>query len=384
MTKNCKPRAETRKLLYCEARHVERLGSHFNAGLWYDKFVDFEYQPGKPLDVNNASWITSLVASARGAWDSAVLREAIERQASLAHALGGIVLRLRNTSRFVTGLGRAHPVENGFAWHHTLGTPYLPGSGLKGALLGWARMTGNTNWQDRFGTAGQAGDLVFLDMLPVQPPRLCVEITTPHYNDYYQSPQNPPAPGDWSDPMPIPFLAVERAQNWQCAILPRPGTGPWDNAFRTQLRDFVVDALSWLGVGAKTAVGYGRFEVLEDDTRKLEVTLASAREKARQEADLRRAMANLSPLTAEFYRQRLEQAWDTDKNAFVQYAMYSDWLERLEAEPDAAALEMMRQLVEKHFPGLLSDPDRTEGKRNKPAFKEKQREFARRFNAIAS
>lgn len=371
------------KLLYREARGVSRPTPPFNAGLWYDKFVDLEYKPGEAPKLEKQPWIKSMVDAAREAWDAAVLAEAIQRQATMADALGGLVLRLRNTSRFVTGLGRAHPVENGFAWHHTLGTPYLPGSGLKGVLLAWMRMSGGSGRQDWFGEMGRAGDIVFLDLLPVQPPALCVEIMTPHYAPYYQNPDDPPAPGDWFNPTPIPFLAVEHGQLWQCALLPRPGTGPWDDALRNDLRRHLADALSWLGAGAKTAVGYGRFELLEDATRRLEAELAAAREKVREEARLARELSGLSPLAAEFHRQRREGAWDTDKNAFAQSAMYGDWITRLEAEPDAAALRMMRELVEKHFPGLLADPDRTEGKRNKPVFKERQREFARRFNRIA-
>src|SRR5690606_26214594 len=191
-------KAETRrmKLLYREARGVSRPTPPFNAGLWYDKFVDLEYKPGEAPKLEKQPWIKSMVDAAREAWDAAVLAEAIQRQATMADALGGLVLRLRNTSRFVTGLGRAHPVENGFAWHHTLGTPYLPGSGLKGVLLAWMRMSGGSGRQDWFGEMGRAGDIVFLDLLPVQPPALCVEIMTPHYAPYYQNPDDPPAPGD--------------------------------------------------------------------------------------------------------------------------------------------------------------------------------------------
>lgn len=372
------------KLLYREACGVSRPTGPFNAGLWYDKFVDLEYEPGSAPKLEKQQWLKSIVEVAQEAWDAIALDEAIQRQAIMAHALGGLVLRFRNASRFVTGLGRTHPVENGFAWHHALGMPYLPGSGLKGVLRAWMRMNGGSGQQDWFGERGRAGDIVFLDLLPVRPPVLCVEIMTPHYAPYYhQNPDDPQAPGDWFLPTPIPFLAVEHSQLWQCALIPRPGAGSWDNGLRNDLRRHLANALSWLGAGAKTAVGYGRFEFLEDATRELEAELAAARETARRAARLARELSRLSPLAAEFHRQRLEGAWDTDKNAFAQSAMYGDWISRLEAEPDATALEMMRELVEKHFPGLLADPDRTEGKRNKPVFKDAQREFARRFNRIA-
>jgi CRISPR-associated protein Cmr6 len=34
-------------------------------------------------------------------------------------------------------LGNPHPVEKGFLWHPTLGTPSLPGSGVKGLVRAW-------------------------------------------------------------------------------------------------------------------------------------------------------------------------------------------------------------------------------------------------------
>ena len=44
--------------------------------------------------------------------------------------------------RFVTGTGRSHSVENGFAWHPTLGTPYLSGSSVKGMIRARAQEAG--------------------------------------------------------------------------------------------------------------------------------------------------------------------------------------------------------------------------------------------------
>jgi CRISPR-associated protein Cmr6 len=380
--------------LHSEARTVSIPAAPFHTGLWYDKFADLWdierlYDPEVRRDkeekergvFDKIGWVNATAVGP--GWAGDLLGEAVERQRRVASALGGQVLLLTSTARFVTGLGRSHPVENGFAWHPTLGTPYLPGSGLKGVLKSWLDWSREGEAFERreeiLGTPGVVGRVACLDLLPTGPPRLVAEIMTPHYADYYQDGKTP---GDWMSPVPIPFLAVEAGQRWQCAVVPRrhedDGSGPLVGLATAALRE----ALSWLGAGAKTAVGYGRFEVDEAGTRRLEAEREEARRAAAERARLERETAGLSPLAVEFHQQRRDNAWHTEKDAFVQTAMYGGWLERLEGNPDSATLRMMRELVDRHFPGLLSDPDRTKGKKNEPVFKDRQREFARRFNAL--
>jgi len=54
---------------------------------------------------------------------------------TLIQSLGGEPLLIRTAWRFVSGLGRSRPVENGFVWHHTLGVPYLPGSSIRACCV---------------------------------------------------------------------------------------------------------------------------------------------------------------------------------------------------------------------------------------------------------
>ena len=138
----------------------------------------------------------------------------------------------RTASRFVTGLGREHPVENGFTWHHTLGTPYLPGSSVKGVLRNWV-----AHWVDAsdkslvanlFGPEGKAteksaGDLIFFDALPTSPVSLENEVMTPHYSEYYRDNGDSKPPADWYSPIPIPFLTVAEGQGFIFGIAPRQG-----------------------------------------------------------------------------------------------------------------------------------------------------------------
>jgi hypothetical protein len=69
---------------------------------------------------------------------------------------------------------------------------------------------------------------------------------------------NPPlSPGDWHDPNPVPFLAVDSGAEFQFAL------GVTRNAVAGDLAagyELLEAALEWIGAGAKTATGFGRFE----------------------------------------------------------------------------------------------------------------------------
>jgi CRISPR-associated protein Cmr6 len=197
-----------------------------------------------------------------------------DRQTALVNALGGKSWRIRAVSRFVTGLGEASPTENGFSFHHAFGYPYLPGSGLKGALRAFMDASqplfpesGATSDIDViFGSPKHgSGDTIFFDVLPVSGVALELDIMTPHYGPWYQSAQPFETPGDWFSPVPIPFLAVAYGAQFQMSIAPRSGdanAAAWQNNAALILRQF-REMFEWGGMGAKTAVGYGRFEFVD-------------------------------------------------------------------------------------------------------------------------
>lgn len=254
--------------LYREARNAEYQKG--NAGLWYDKFCDLWPDDGaKGLGENKLAWIGKITGKNVG--DRELMDDYRVRHTRLVNAAGGIAREGVTISRFVTGLGRAHPVENGFAWHATLGAPYLPGSSIKGLIRAWAltwRYAGDDARPEeqvraeanevnaRLGTPGGVGDILVLDALPLAPVRLEADVMTPHYGAYYRDSQQPP--GDWMSPNPVPFLVVAPGNKFHFALLPRTRT-PAARAHLDQVEGWLTEALSWLGAGAKTAVGYGRF-----------------------------------------------------------------------------------------------------------------------------
>jgi CRISPR-associated protein Cmr6 len=235
-----------------------------NAGLWYDKFCN-QWEPGWKRGLGSegkVEWIKAFSGKAIG--DPKLLEEAIERRMMLLERCGGLAVPFKTQGPMVSGLGRSHPVENGFAWHHILGVPYLPGSSIKGMVRSYA-----TCWLDGpekveeadlmriFGprkNSIQVGSVIFTDALPILPVKLKAEVMTPHYAPYYAGSDE--APGDWHKPIPIPFLAVDEGQEFLFGVLPRT---PADKADCNRASKWLCKALDVMGAGAKTSSGYGRF-----------------------------------------------------------------------------------------------------------------------------
>lgn len=368
---------------------------HF--GLLFDKFADaWQTTEGRwEFDKGNDPGAWTRQFSGRLCGHPGALEEVCHRQAELVHAFDGRILCFINVSRFVIGMGREHPMENGFTLHHTLGVPYLPASGLKGVLAAWLREVrpGDWDWKKSrwkkdtdgacwFGTQDSAGRLALLDMVPAKQPKLVVDIMTPHYGPYYQDGE---VPGDWHSPTPIPFLAVEKGQIWQVAIIPGPVSVGASNKHRAleksemaELADRLVEALDWLGAGAKTAVGYGRFErdsATEEQIRK-EVENRRAEEKEAREHE--RELASLPPELADLHRRANAENWSRDKSAFL------NGVERYLAEkpnPSGACVDWLKELIEQWDPGIWQDPDKTKGKKRKPAYKERSRQLVHKLKS---
>lgn len=273
--------------LYSSAGEV-KLGAYGHRGLWFDKFCGRWRQEGNRWTLKSEQGADDnpkeegLQSIADGpAGEPQQIVAATRRLTAMVSATGGRFEVCRTEGRFVTGLGRPHPVENGFAWHPTLGTPYLPGSSVKGLVRAWAELSEEPKDQIArlLGSSADAsaGTICFLDAIPVEPVKLEVDVLTPHYAGW--SPSKPP--GDWSSPVPVPFLVTAADQRFVFSIIPRGGrTSPEIAADLDLVRSWLIEALAWEGAGAKTAVGYGRFVADGSRTAKLN-------EKIRAQTNLR-------------------------------------------------------------------------------------------------
>ena len=228
-----------------------------HAGLWFDKFCNrWELKGGQWILSDKLGWINTVTGSRVGT-DGAQIEAYAGRMARLVGGRGGRFSVFTSESRFVTGIGRSHPVENGFGWHPTLGTPYLPGSSIKGTVRAWAEQEADPPVPSEvarrlLGNSNSVGSICFLDAVPLAPVQLEGDVITPHYAGWTAK----DLPGDWRPPTPIPFLVTSPNTSFLVGLLPRTAVADDDMKL---VMSWLSLALEWSGAGAKTAVGYGRF-----------------------------------------------------------------------------------------------------------------------------
>jgi CRISPR-associated protein Cmr6 len=294
--------------------------------------------------------------------------EKIEAQTWQAKTCGPMTLHLARTS----GLENA-----GICLHPLYGFVYLPGSGLKGLARAYAEMV----WKPQhpaeaasidkvFGQASQdhsaSGVIVFHDAWPELWPELCLDIINNHHSGYYDGKD---APGDWEDPVPVYFLAVQAGAAFSFALSKRRHDVPGE--LLNLARQWLEGALLHLGAGAKTAAGYGSFEPVDAERpalvsasrRSFEATLELVtpaflggadpeHEKGTPESEARRQASDLRPAVL---RGLLRWWWRTLHAGFVSVVE----LRQLEAvvwgSTDAGgAVRLTVEPIEKHEPRLYS------------------------------
>jgi CRISPR-associated protein Cmr6 len=239
-------------------------------GLWFERFFSgFNENDNWKISSETAKsgWIQDITRQNQNkCGDTGLLEKHQIRCLSLITALNGTCRIYKTTWHFATGLGLPHPVENGLAWHPTLGVPYLAGSSVKGLVRAWIEVWENDpdKADDWLGKTDQAGKLIFFDAVPIEPVTLVADVMTPHYGKWYEqggeienvATEPEKIPADWHDPNPVPFLAVKQG-TFLFAIAPRK---PEYKNLVVQAFEYLHNALDYLGAGAKTAAGYGRFQ----------------------------------------------------------------------------------------------------------------------------
>jgi CRISPR-associated protein Cmr6 len=248
------------------------------------------------------------------------LEQAAERQRKLANAQNSMCISVESTSSFVTGMGNSNPVENGFTFHHTLGVPYLPGSSLKGVLRHWFEYwcdnsdssQSSSTLIEYFGNSQgqqtQVGGLIFLDAVPYEMPEIVVDIMTPHYGQWYshggsineKAPNTDAIPAGWHNPVPIPFLVVKEIK-FDIIIMRQKSMSneAWQRA-ESEFPKLLDEALSFIGAGAKTAVGYGYFKTDSSRSQQISQQLEQQREQSKQHAAEQLRLSQMSSLERQF------------------------------------------------------------------------------------
>lgn len=150
-----------------------------------------------------------------------------------------------------------------------------------------------------------AGQVAFLSAVPLEFPKMVVDLLACHHPKYYANPAQ--GPGDDEQPNIQPFPAVESGLPFLFSVVPaRNGAGDGDalQSLCDRALEYLEEGLKTLGIGAKTAAGYGWF--IRDDpsfTRLTESFEASRRLKAderrRRAEDEKRAQFSPEELLTE-------------------------------------------------------------------------------------
>lgn len=249
-------------------------------GLAMEKFAPSWVQTGTEVSGKDKqgffSGVAGLIGTLKGGGDKRLWDHFRKRREAFFQSLKGSgwevtwpPMILKTQWRLVSGLGIAHPFETGFVFDHTYGVPFLPGSSVKGAARAWAKEMKKDGQKDGwdatrinliFGSEGKApepGSVAFFDVYPTDWPEIDIDIINPHYAPYYADGKTPPA--DWHSPIPNYFLTVKPHQQFEFVVAAKPDAQ--NNAtLASKAMEAVTGAAKNLGLGGKTAVGYGYFE----------------------------------------------------------------------------------------------------------------------------
>jgi|GEM_PF-3472929 len=211
---------------------------------------------------------------------SPLLKSIDKRNTSVATELfkSSETLMYKPYSAIIIGTGVASPSDNVplMTMHHTYGIPYIPGSALKGVVRAYiihrrfnsseALALKDDEFKLIFGTSGddakkipaEIGRVVFMDVFPTEY-EIYYEAFTPHYSKYYKNAfktrtdTTPFAnPEDCEEPKPLSFPAVKGKFR---IIFGTTNSSSFTNM--PELKQDVIDAIDWIGFGAKTASGFG-------------------------------------------------------------------------------------------------------------------------------
>lgn len=262
-----------------------------NAGLWLDRFLLEQLTEGTSPPPEGHPHANQFKAAAQIGEPKAIYKRFFDRWSAAlddlraAHTADppdpdGFTLRTGTAharGRLVVGLGAEGVLENTITLNRAYGVPYLPGSALKGLAAAYAhRFLADDSWRRPlemkqespltahevvFGSTRSAGYITFFDALyvpgsGVDGRPLHADVLTVHHPEYYNE-GGKSAPADWDSPTPVAFISA--TGKFRVALA---GPRLWvDLAW-----NILALALDELGIGGKTAAGYGRITLEGLDT----------------------------------------------------------------------------------------------------------------------
>jgi CRISPR-associated protein Cmr6 len=258
-----------------------------NAGLWLDRFLN--RGDGKAPVRDLIVKALEVIKLPHG------YKRAFERRETALESLdggfeGGVTRFWTGDTqgRMIVGISMASVRETGISLLRPWGVPFIPGSALKGVAASMARSHAGDAWKPGgdghralFGDQLLGGCVVFHDAwwsptAPGEPLPLDLDVMTVHHRAYYSG--GAEAPCDWDEPTPVAFITA-RGQY----LVALSGPASWVEAAGTLLAAGIAE----LGIGAKTAAGYGRVTLVHKRTKAEEAQERANQERARKAAPLR-------------------------------------------------------------------------------------------------
>lgn len=381
----------------------------YNFGLRFNKWNEWKSKPDGKFEFDKDEYqkvvqaFNQWVRSRRNDLEHALERQNAYAQSASARGELAIQFEVAASSPLVIGIGGAHPSEVRLTFHWTLGVPSIPASSIKGLCRfgfeveeinqfesletlkeqsrspvsiwtgepfrggnGQSRPseplingdTTNPDWPptvEHFGSQDAMGAVRFLDTLPMlEGLALQLDIMNPHYPDYYGQKKNQAGltigPTECQNPNPILFWTVAPRTQFRLTVLAQ-------ERHQSQLERVAAclkSSLGRYGIGAKTAAGYGRLQVIEGSERRWGG--AYDRERAERE----QAAAREAELAEQEARaKRLLQDLETDRRAIQRFRGPQDKsaLEAILKKYDAKSLdpEERRLVFEQLLDALSKD-----------------------------
>jgi len=251
------------------------LKSASNLKLILEKYIPFySLQNKRMLDISKAKEKVYEFKSNNFQEANAYLNKLNERQRQIADKS----FTLTTKSRLIVGLGGGSALEVSIKLHFIYGFPYIPSSAIKGVLRAYKilekldfdfekysdleKKIESGNREDKeigtfvrvFGNQQYKGDLIILDAIPKKFPKLEEDIMNPHYPKYYNEKESPT---DNQYPVPIKFLTVAKEEKFNFYF---KNSQVYKEAFETDLKQDLIEAFNYIGIGAKTGIGYGSLD----------------------------------------------------------------------------------------------------------------------------
>ena len=270
---------------------------------------------------------------------------------------GAIPLVAKLRSRLIVNQAGGILENAGLCLHPHFGTPYIPGSAVKGiarhaAWCQWKEAkdageeteaaeraqtiakvfgfpTGDKNGLDAYlGEQGwrdkaQSGAIIFLPAVPWKDGvafkgKLCIDIVNCHQKQYYGNKEKGAVPSATDQPNPQFFPCVDSDVSFRFVLVP---TRIASQGLISIAQDWLIKGLDTNGAGAKTAAGYGWFDFTE-------FRMAKEREERRQMQEAAKRRANeVRPSLQQFNVEYL----DSDKRVKVEALLVE-----IQSDPDMA------------------------------------------------